>query len=228
MAKTKKRNPVDVINYGKRTHYNTREEAIAFYEECILGTEGSERERYLDIYMQLKNTNLSEVSDGDPEHKEETKKPDSKTFEKDTLLKRIENNDNGVLYELYDMKSCSLRYYNREVILALLKQHGWYAAQFLNKYIDNDKDCIKAACLGGTETSSSLRYASHELRNDKNFVCELIDINCENFAYASENLKNDKDVVRYALTKAANTKYLEYIKKNIGTKLLMDTFCAIV
>lgn len=177
--------------------------------------------------MQLKNTSLTVVSDGDPELREEPKNLDSGTFDKDNLLRRIAENDTKVLYEIYDIESCGLKYYNRDVILALLKQHGWYAAQFLNKYIENDKDCIKAACMGGKEPSASLQYASNTLRNDKAFVCELIDIHCGNFAYVSEDLANDKDVVRYALSKAVNSKELDNTKKNIGTKLLMDTFCSL-
>ena len=45
--------PVDVICYGKRTHWESRAKAIEFFFEGILECDGSERCRYMNIYTDL-------------------------------------------------------------------------------------------------------------------------------------------------------------------------------
>lgn len=44
---------VDVICYGRRKTWETREKAIMFYMDGILSCEGSERDRYVSIYVDL-------------------------------------------------------------------------------------------------------------------------------------------------------------------------------
>ena len=44
---------VVTICYGKRREWESRNEAIAFYVDCMLGSEGVELERYLKIYLDL-------------------------------------------------------------------------------------------------------------------------------------------------------------------------------
>lgn len=51
----KKLNYVIVHNYGKDRTFDDRQEAIDFYEECVLGSEGSERERYVEILIDLRS-----------------------------------------------------------------------------------------------------------------------------------------------------------------------------
>lgn len=45
---------VDVINYNSLVHYNTLKEALDFYLRCMCASEGSERDRYTNIYLTLK------------------------------------------------------------------------------------------------------------------------------------------------------------------------------
>lgn len=54
---------VYVVCYRKLATYNTRDEAIAFYKRCIYASEGSERERYTNILMDLLDTNYKLVFD---------------------------------------------------------------------------------------------------------------------------------------------------------------------
>lgn len=80
--------PVDVINYGELTTFNSRKEAMDFYLQCMTFSEGSERERYSMIYTDLANGEeyASDSWDEDPEiykigkytgdHTEEVKKLD--------------------------------------------------------------------------------------------------------------------------------------------------------
>ena len=51
----KKLNYVIVHNYGKDRTFDDRQEAIDFYEECVLGSEGSERARYVEILIDLRS-----------------------------------------------------------------------------------------------------------------------------------------------------------------------------
>lgn len=51
----KKLNYVIVHNYGKDRTFDDRQEAIDFYEKCVLGSEGSERDRYVEILIDLRS-----------------------------------------------------------------------------------------------------------------------------------------------------------------------------
>ena len=44
---------VEVICYGKSKIWSNRKDAIAFYHQGILECDGSERDRYLSVYMDL-------------------------------------------------------------------------------------------------------------------------------------------------------------------------------
>lgn len=44
---------VVTICYGKKREWSSRNEAIAFYVDCMLHSEGAEQERYLEIYLDL-------------------------------------------------------------------------------------------------------------------------------------------------------------------------------
>ena len=41
--------------YGKEQKFKSRKDAINFFKECIIGSEGSEQSRYVSILMQLMN-----------------------------------------------------------------------------------------------------------------------------------------------------------------------------
>ncbi len=44
---------VETICYGQRRKWKTRSEALAFFTDCMLNSEGAEQERYLEIYIDL-------------------------------------------------------------------------------------------------------------------------------------------------------------------------------
>ena len=50
---TKAQDSVKTICYGREEVWNSRKEAINYFLEAIVGTDGSERDRYTDIYLQL-------------------------------------------------------------------------------------------------------------------------------------------------------------------------------
>lgn len=47
--------PVTTVCYGKTDTYETRQEAIDFYKDCVRHSEGAERDRYVRIVMQLED-----------------------------------------------------------------------------------------------------------------------------------------------------------------------------
>ena len=44
---------ITTICYGKKDIWQSREEAVAFFLQAMAGSEGSEHERYSNIYLQL-------------------------------------------------------------------------------------------------------------------------------------------------------------------------------
>lgn len=45
--------PVVTVSYGQERKWDDRRNAIAFFVDCMLGSEGAEQERYLKIYLDL-------------------------------------------------------------------------------------------------------------------------------------------------------------------------------
>lgn len=214
--------PVDVIDNGTRKRWDTRQEAIDCYLEAMIASEGSAKERYSNIYIELKYGKSDVVSDGEPEIVQDVKS--MLIFkDKDTLIKLIENKELSInSSEIYDVGTCKLIVEDKDVIKALLMQDGWYAAQFLRKYIENDKDLILAVALGGEEPGRALAYASDELRDDKNFVIELLKIDATDFQYVSERLSNDIDVVAVAMDSIKSDFDFECVLKGLGRELLTE------
>lgn len=214
--------PVDVIDNGKRKHFDTREEAAELYLDAMACSDGSAKNRYATIYTELVNGTSAVVSDGEPGLKERPKPEDHSLDDKDKIIKLIETNI-ITIHDLYDVRNCKLKVDDRDIIKALLKKDGWYAAQYVRKYIENDRELIMTACKGGKEPSASLGYASDVLRNDKDFVMDLIKEVASNFRSASVILKNDPEVAALALKSAFDSgkkHELDIVRENIGTELL--------
>ena len=45
------------VTYGKEDKWNSRKRAEKFFIECMMGSEGAERDRYTNVYMKLLNGN---------------------------------------------------------------------------------------------------------------------------------------------------------------------------
>ena len=59
------KNDVNVICYNTLTNFPSRQKAIRFYFECMQCSEGAERDRYVNIYMDLVSTRKKLVHDQD-------------------------------------------------------------------------------------------------------------------------------------------------------------------
>ena len=46
-------NDITPVCYGKKESWKTREEAEQFFLQAMMGSDGSERERYTNIYIKL-------------------------------------------------------------------------------------------------------------------------------------------------------------------------------
>lgn len=58
--------PVVMVNtYGKWRAYLNRETAIRFFKECMYGSEGSERDRYVQVLRHLEKGDVYTATDGD-------------------------------------------------------------------------------------------------------------------------------------------------------------------
>lgn len=56
--------PVVMVNtYGKWRAYPNRETAIRFFKECMYGSEGSERDRYVQVLRHLEKGNVYTATD---------------------------------------------------------------------------------------------------------------------------------------------------------------------
>lgn len=51
----RKLNTVKTICYKKERIWDSRDDAVIFFMECMAGSEGAERERYLNILVKLKS-----------------------------------------------------------------------------------------------------------------------------------------------------------------------------
>lgn len=215
--------PVDVICYGERKHYETRAKAVQEFFEAMNVTEGAEKSRYAMIYSALVGGSADIVTDGSSERIKSKSVAKYTVADKDKIIKLIEAGKLSInSREIYDIGKCELVVEDRDIIKALLKQDGWYAAQFLRKYIENDKELIMAVSLGGEETGRGLAYAGAELCDDKEFVLQLLVIDASDFQYVSDRLANDVEVVSVALSHAVDDYDMCSIKENIGTKLLVE------
>ena len=213
--------PVDVICYGTREHFETRQEARDKYAEAMAACEGSEQERYVKIYLALAHGSADIVTDGSSERVESEPSVKFTADDKDKIINFIIADVLSINSpEIYDSGACKLVVEDRDIIKALLKKDGWYAAQSLRKYIENDKELLLEAARGGEGERGALAYASNELRDDKAFVLEMLEIDASDFRYVSDILANDIEVVVKAF-QCAKTEYdFNCIKEGLGQELL--------
>lgn len=89
--------PVDVVCYNNLTTFKTRKQAKNFFYHCSLCSEGSERERYVNIFLQLESTNNKMVDD------EYNKNPTifSRSEYNGNYLTNKEYFDNHITYKKY-------------------------------------------------------------------------------------------------------------------------------
>mgnify|MGYP002511728411 CR=1 FL=1 len=215
--------PVDVICYGEKKHFDTREKAIAFFLEGIASSEGSEQERYVKIHYALVHGFADLVTDGSSERMESKPSVKFTIDDKDKIINFITADVLSINSpEIYDRGKCKLVVEDRDIIKALLKQDGSYAAQFLRQYVENDKELLMAVSLGGEEPGRGLAYASAELQDDKGFVLEMLKIDASDFRYVSDRLSDDIEVVSVALAHAKDDYDVSSIKEGMGTKLFTE------
>jgi hypothetical protein len=56
---------ITISLYGKVSEFKTRDEAKEFLLDCMMNSDGAERDRYTDVYIELLH-GKTEITDGDP------------------------------------------------------------------------------------------------------------------------------------------------------------------
>lgn len=91
---------------------------------------------------------------------------------------------------------------NYEFAEFIVRVDGKYL-RYLSGELRNNKDIVKLAVCNGYwyYTPTSFEFASDELKNNKEFVLELLDVSPSIYEYVSIELKNDHDVTIAAIIK---------------------------
>ena len=83
---------------------------------------------------------------------------------------------------------------NYEIGLNVVQVDGAYL-ECLSLELKNNKEIVKTAVIcDQIIADTSFRFASDELKNDKEFIMELLDVTAEVFMYASDELKDDEEL----------------------------------
>ncbi len=85
---------VEVNTYGETKVFDTRAEAINFFEEAVVNSEGAEQERYINILQELKNTNKNSISD--------TINEDDEEYEEESIYDMAENYDGNLATDMLE------------------------------------------------------------------------------------------------------------------------------
>ncbi len=98
----------------------------------------------------------------------------------------------------FDESAENLRINDKDVALAGVKDGRSDILRFLSDALKNDKDVVLAACSRKIY-SNEFKYASNELKQDKEFVLSLVMNQGKALEDVSEELQNDRDVVLAAV-----------------------------
>ena len=99
---------------------------------------------------------------------------------------------------------------DKEIFLQLIQRNNGHIIKFASKNLKNNKEFIlKAIEFNG----DAFKNASKQLKDDKEFVLIIADYGVNIFKHVSKRLKNDKEVVLEALKYDANL--LEYASKRL-------------
>jgi hypothetical protein len=98
---------------------------------------------------------------------------------------------------------------NKIEVLKVVLRHGW-VLRFASDELKNDKDVVMAAV---SNYAASLEFASDELKNDKEIVLEAVSYKSIALFYASAELRNDYTTMKelFMLTMESYYNSNEYI-----------------
>jgi hypothetical protein len=84
--------------------------------------------------------------------------------------------------------------------LEIVKQNGWWTLRYASDDLKNNREIVLEAIK---QNGLALEYASESFRNDKDVVLEAIKKCYHALCYASDDLKDDKEIVLKAIKKSA-------------------------
>lgn len=97
------------------------------------------------------------------------------------------------------------------------------ALKYASKELRNDKQLVLMAVENTSKSGQALQYASLELRNDKEVVMAAVLHSNETLQYASEELRNDREVALAATTKGGIV--LKYMSKSLQAEEAIVDLC---
>jgi hypothetical protein len=106
----------------------------------------------------------------------------------------------------------------KELIIPALKKDGSYI-KYASKSLQDDKEIILLAINNNWDyikNGSILKYTSNRLKADKDVVECAIYYDYDSFSYADESLKNDPNFIYELLNKNNSIYILKYISKELS------------
>lgn len=101
---------------------------------------------------------------------------------------------------------------DKEIVLATIHLNQFAAVlKYASENLRNDKDIALAIIVN--QDAYGFEHISTKLRSDKNIVLAAVNRNGAVLRYASENLKNDRDIVLAAISHSASS--LQYASENL-------------
>lgn len=98
---------------------------------------------------------------------------------------------------------------DKEVVLVAV-EHINYSFTYVDQYLCGDKDVVRAMCKYDTNAPTMFHRVSEDLKNDKDFILELLNDGCNIFKSIGDELIKDRDVTNQALlVTPLNYKYID-------------------
>lgn len=183
---------------GQLDVFNDKQEVMDFYEDCILMSEGSERERYTNIYFGVKthlNDNQMCFTDGTDRVYMSKIDPDD-----------ITNNEERQIRECFGIDKTDLL---KLKIMSELSEHSYVYPSTLKRYEDNDD-------LYEDYLSKSKDYSFYFFDNDRIVCIDTLGITNDDKYFIEEfPLEDYKYADKWLKKEIEYTDYLEEKKQDM-------------
>lgn len=145
---------------------------------------------------------------------------------KEFMLQAIEMNHICFVYASDRLKN------DKEFMLQAIDKN-YMVIEYAKNIFRDDKEVV-LACLEQDNYGLSLSHASDRLRNDKEFMLQVVDVNVKALKYLSDRLKNDSDFILNAFDKdnrsieyasnelKANNQFISKINEKIYESIILE------
>lgn len=175
---------------GSLDRYNSKEEAMSFFEDCIYSSEGSERERYTEIYFSIKENLMNSkrcFTDGT-----------DRVYDSNILSEDLSDSDEKLLLENYGINKDKLLYFEARNYLTTNNHKIIYNDKKLNSISDIYDYYVKDST---NKSRTFFLFKDEKIicidddSSNNHFYTEFFDI-CD-YKYADKWLKNEIEYEDY-------------------------------